>query len=495
MTHYLDHAATSPPTREVLEAVWPYLVQVTANPASVHTPGQQAKEGLERARATAASALGCRPGEVVFTSGGTESDGLAVLGIAPAVVAARGRERHLVTTAVEHSAVLEPARELERRGWRVDVVGVDGEGRVDLPALSEVVTERTALVSVMHANNEVGTVQPLAGVSQVCAERGVALHVDAVQSAGVLDLRDLWSLGGPAGGVAAVSVSAHKLGGLRGSGLLAVRSGTPLEPVALGGGQERGRRSGTVDVASAVGLATALSAAAARREHEVARLAGLRDRLVAGVLEVGVAGGRRRAADRRGTGPGAAARARVVRAAGPVRRGGARGARPGRRGVLVGVGVLRGQRRRLPRPPRDGTVRRRRAHLGPCHPRLELHRRRRRRAPRRPAHGPVTITAVSSGPPPRGPVGPAVALGLLGAVVALSLVGAVLAPGVGHLLVGVVLPLRVLGLLAGVAAVVFGARVLQVARRGGGGRGAGRQRDGRWDWSPWWGWSPRSPWS
>ncbi|TXR57480.1 cysteine desulfurase family protein [Quadrisphaera setariae] len=287
MTHYLDHAATSPPTREVLEAVWPYLVQVTANPASVHTPGQQAKEGLERARATAASALGCRPGEVVLTSGGTESDGLAVLGIAPAVVAARGRERHLVTTAVEHSAVLEPARELERRGWRVDVVGVDGEGRVDLPALSELVTERTALVSVMHANNEVGTVQPLAGVSQLCAERGVALHVDAVQSAGVLDLRDLWSLGAPAGGVAAVSVSAHKLGGLRGSGLLAVRSGTPLEPVALGGGQERGRRSGTVDVASAVGLATALSAAAARREHEVARLAGLRDRLVAGVLEVG----------------------------------------------------------------------------------------------------------------------------------------------------------------------------------------------------------------
>ncbi|TNM64567.1 cysteine desulfurase [Streptomyces sp. NP160] len=285
--HYLDHAATSPPTREVLEAVWPYLVQVTANPASVHTPGQQAREGLERARATAAAAIGCRPGEVVFTSGGTESDGLAVLGIAPAVVAARGRDRHLVTTAVEHSAVLEPARELERRGWRVDVVGVDGEGRVDVAALAAVVTERTALVSVMHANNEVGTVQPLAEVSQLCARRGVALHVDAVQSAGVLDLRALWSLGSAAGGVAAVSVSAHKLGGLRGSGLLAVRSGTPLEPVALGGGQERGRRSGTVDVASAVGLATALSAAAARRPHEVVRLEALRGRLVAGVLAAG----------------------------------------------------------------------------------------------------------------------------------------------------------------------------------------------------------------
>ncbi|PWJ51201.1 cysteine desulfurase [Quadrisphaera granulorum] len=290
--HYLDHAATSPPTRQVLEAVWPYLVQVTANPASVHTPGQQAREGLDRARATAAEALGCRAGEVVFTSGGTESDGLAVLGIAPAVVAARGRERHLVTTAVEHAAVLEPARALERQGWRVDVVGVDGEGRVDVSALADVVTERTALVSVMHANNEVGTVQPLAGpsgVAQLCAERGVALHVDAVQSAGVLDLRELWALAG--GAVSAVSVSAHKLGGLRGSGLLAVRSGTPLEPVALGGGQERGRRSGTVDVASAVGLATALSAAAARREHEVVRLAALRDRLVAGVLEIGAAAG------------------------------------------------------------------------------------------------------------------------------------------------------------------------------------------------------------
>lgn len=294
MAHYLDHAATSPPTREVLEAVWPYLVQVTANPASVHTPGQQAKEGLERARATAASALGCRPGEVVFTSGGTESDGLAVLGIAPAVVAARGRERHLVTTAVEHSAVLEPARELERRGWRVDVVGVDGEGRLDLAQLDRVVTERTALVSVMHANNEVGTVQPIAGpggAAALCAERGVALHVDAVQSAGVLDLRELWALGSARGGVAAVSVSAHKLGGLRGSGLLAVRSGTPLEPVALGGGQERGRRSGTVDVASAVGLATALAGAVARREHEAVRLAALRDRLVAGVLAAGAAAG------------------------------------------------------------------------------------------------------------------------------------------------------------------------------------------------------------
>jgi len=291
---YLDHAATSPPTREVLEAVWPYLVQVTANPASVHTPGQQAREGLERARATAAAAVGCRPGEVVLTSGGTESDGLAVLGIAPALATARGRDRHLVTTAVEHSAVLEPARELERRGWRVDVVGVDGAGRVDLEALAAAVTERTALVSVMHANNEVGTVQPVAGaggVAALCAERGVALHVDAVQSAGVLDLRELWALGSAAGGVAAVSVSAHKLGGLRGSGLLAVRSGTPLEPLALGGGQERGRRSGTVDVASAVGLATALSVAAARREREVVRLAGLRDRLVAGVLAAGAAAG------------------------------------------------------------------------------------------------------------------------------------------------------------------------------------------------------------
>ena len=300
MGSYLDHAATSPPTREVLEAVWPYLVQVTANPASVHTPGQQAREGLERARATAAAAIGCRPGEVVFTSGGTEADGLAVLGIAPALAAARGRDRHLVTTAVEHSAVLEPARELERRGWRVDVVGVDGSGRVDVGALAGAVTERTALVSVMHANNEVGTVQPIAGaggadgsggVAALCAERGVALHVDAVQSAGVLDLRELWALGSAAGGVAAVSVSAHKLGGLRGSGLLAVRSGVPLEPLALGGGQERGRRSGTVDVASAVGLATALAAAAARREREVVRLAGLRDRLVAGVLAAGAAAG------------------------------------------------------------------------------------------------------------------------------------------------------------------------------------------------------------
>ncbi|CAA9439280.1 MAG: Cysteine desulfurase [uncultured Quadrisphaera sp.] len=274
---YLDHAATSPPRRAVLEAAWPYLTAVTANPASVHEPGRAARAALEGARERAAAVLGVRPGEVVFTSGGTEADNLAVLGIARAAAAATGR-RHVVTTAVEHAAVLEPARALVREGFTLDVVGVDGDGVVDLDHLAAVLTDRTALCAVVHANNEVGTVQPLAEVAALCRPLGVVLHTDAVQSAGQLPVRldDL--------GVDSLAVSGHKLGGLRGAGLLAVRGAVPLEPVLHGGGQERGRRSGTADVASAVAAAAALALADAARPAEAPRLTALRDRLLAGVL-------------------------------------------------------------------------------------------------------------------------------------------------------------------------------------------------------------------
>ncbi|WP_369053400.1 cysteine desulfurase family protein [Kineococcus terrestris] len=271
---YLDHAATSPPRREVLEAVWPYLTRVTANPSSAHAAGREAREALEQAREVVAGVLGARPGEVVFTGGGTEADNLAVTGIARA--APRGR--HVVVSAVEHPAVLETALALRAEGFRVDVVGVDGDGVLDLEALRRTVTGGTTLVSVMYANNEVGTVQPLAEVAEVCRDRGVPLHTDAVQAAGSLPL-DVDALG-----VDALSASAHKFGGLRGAGFLHVRGALALEPVLHGGGQERGRRSGTVDVASAVGTAVALHLAEAAREEESRRLAGLRDRLVAGVL-------------------------------------------------------------------------------------------------------------------------------------------------------------------------------------------------------------------
>ncbi|NAZ80731.1 aminotransferase class V-fold PLP-dependent enzyme [Kineococcus sp. R8] len=271
---YLDHAATTPPTREALEAAWPYLTQVTGNPASAHEVGRAAKAGLDLARETVAEVLGCRPGEVVFTSGGTEADNLAVTGISTATP----RGRHVVTTAVEHPAVLETALALRQRGFRVDVVGVDATGTVDLDALAALVTDRTTLVSVMTANNEVGTLQPLAEVSALCRAHGVPLHTDAVQAAGHLSL-DVDALG-----VDAVSVSGHKLGGLRGAGFLHVRGAVALDPLLHGGGQERGRRSGTVDVASAVATAVALRRADEARVHEAPRLRALRDDLVAGVL-------------------------------------------------------------------------------------------------------------------------------------------------------------------------------------------------------------------
>lgn len=271
---YLDHAATSPPSRVVLEAVWPYLTQVVGNPASAHEPGRAARAALEAARETAAAVLGCRPGEVVFTAGGTEADNLAVTGIARA----DPRGRHVVTTAVEHPAVLETALALRAEGFRVDVVGVDADGVLDLEELARVVTGGTTLVSVMAANNEVGTLQPLPEVAAITRPLGVPLHTDAVQTAGHLSVRldDL--------GVDALTVSAHKLGGLRGAGLLAVRGAVPLSPVLHGGGQERGRRPGTVDVASAVGTAVALHTAEAARAQETPRLTALRDELIEGVL-------------------------------------------------------------------------------------------------------------------------------------------------------------------------------------------------------------------
>ena len=281
MSVYLDHAATSPPRREVLEAVWPYLTQVTGNPSSSHEAGRAAKAGLDAARQVIADVLGARPGEVVLTSGGTEADNLAVTGIATA----NPRGRHVVVSAIEHPAVLETAFALRGDGFTVDVVGVDGDGLLDLDALAAVLRPDTTLVSVMYANNEIGTVQPLAEISRLCRALGVPLHTDAVQAAGHLPL-DVAELG-----VDALSASAHKFGGLRGAGFLWVRGAVPLVPLLHGGGQERGRRSGTTDVASAVGTAVALHAAASTREAEVARLTGLRDRLVDGVL-AGVPGAR-----------------------------------------------------------------------------------------------------------------------------------------------------------------------------------------------------------
>lgn len=277
---YLDEAATSPLRREVLAAMGPYLGQAFGNPASHHEVGAAAKVGLDQAREDVAAVLGVRPGELTFTSGGTEADNLAVKGIA----LAQPRGRHVVVSAIEHPAVLESARWLERVGYEVDVLPVDAEGVVATSALASVLRDDTTLVSVQQANNEVGTVQDLAALSALAAERGVPFHTDAVQAAPWLDL-DVGRLG-----VQALSISAHKLGGPKGVGVLWVAPGVRVEPLVHGGGQQGGRRSGTEDVAGAVGLAAALSLAAAGR-GEAGEVAARRDAFVAALL-AGVPGAR-----------------------------------------------------------------------------------------------------------------------------------------------------------------------------------------------------------
>jgi cysteine desulfurase len=275
---YLDNAATTPVRPEVLEAMMPYLTRWFGNPSSHHTVGEAAAGALEEARSRVARVLGMRAGDVIFTSGGTEANNLAVKGIGIGSWQASGR-RHVVTTPIEHESVLESAKYLERvHGFAVTRVPVDRSGRLDPDAVAGVLHTDTALVTFGYANNEVGTVQDVASIASVARERGVPVHIDAVQAAGWLPLNiaDL--------GVDAISLAGHKLGAPKGTGVLAVRGRVPLEPLLHGGGQERGRRSGTEDVAGAVGFATALELAEAERAESSARVTGLRDRFIAQVL-------------------------------------------------------------------------------------------------------------------------------------------------------------------------------------------------------------------
>jgi len=276
---FLDAAATTPVRREVLDAMWPYLTGEFGNPSSHHSLGGAAAAALADARASVAAALGCRSGEVTFTSGGTEADNLAVKGIALARQAADPQLNRVAISAVEHPAVEESARYLARfHGFSVDVVPVDNTGLVTPQALAAVLRPGTAVVSIMYANNEVGTVQPIAELAALARARGIPFHTDAVQAAGWLPL-DVRALG-----VDALSLSGHKLGAPKGCGVLFVRGRTRIEPLVHGGGQERGRRSGTENVAGAVGLATALTLAQQDRAGIAARVSVLRDRFVAAVL-------------------------------------------------------------------------------------------------------------------------------------------------------------------------------------------------------------------
>jgi cysteine desulfurase len=285
---YLDHASTSPLRPEVAEAMAPFAGARYGNASGGHRMARDARRALEEARDATAMVLGAAPGEVVFTSGGTEADNLAVLGALAAAVDRRPGPWAVVCSAVEHAAVLEPCRAAVKRSARrageapveLRQAPVDVGGAVDVGGLEALLDEDVAVVSVMLANNEVGTVQPLeavVGAVRRHAPRAV-LHTDAVQAAAWLDLSR------EAAGADLVSVSAHKLGGPKGAGALVVRRGTPLEPLVYGGGQEQERRSGTHDVAGAVGLAAALQVVAASRVAEAARVRALRDRLADGLL-------------------------------------------------------------------------------------------------------------------------------------------------------------------------------------------------------------------
>lgn len=255
---YLDAAATTPVKQEILDLIWPLMSRDFGNPSSHHGPGETAARALGYARTTAASTLRVRTGDIVFTSGGTEANNLAIIGLA----LANPRGKHLVRSAVEHSSVREACDYLVRHhGFTVDVAPVDRNGRVDPDALAALLRPDTTLVTVMAVNNEVGTIQPVAAVAAAARTVGALVHTDAVQAAGWLDAAEL------ASHVDALSVSGHKLGGMKGAGLAMIRGRLPLEPLLHGGGQERGRRSGTENVAGAVSTATALRLAAAGSEH------------------------------------------------------------------------------------------------------------------------------------------------------------------------------------------------------------------------------------
>jgi cysteine desulfurase len=275
-TIYLDNAATTPLESRVLEAMLPHLHGGRGNPSSLHAPGAAARDAVEDAREHVANLVGAAPHEIVFTSGGTEADNLAVLGLARAA----GDKKHALISAVEHAAVREAALRLKASGYEVERVGVDGDGLVDVQDFADSLTLNTALAAVVWANNEVGTVQSIEELANICAERGVSFHTDAVQAAGRLpiDVREV--------PVSTLALSSHKLYGPQGVGALYVREGVELEPLVFGGGQEQGLRSGSENVAGIVGFGEAARLAGEELERRARRESELRDRLISDLTAI-----------------------------------------------------------------------------------------------------------------------------------------------------------------------------------------------------------------
>ena len=276
MRVYFDYNATTPLAPEVAEAVARATQDLFGNASSIHYFGQQAKAALDEARSAVAALIHADPSEVVFTGGGTESDNFAIRGAAEAAEVS-GR-RHLVASAIEHEAVLNTLKALARRGWRTALVPVDQSGVASPDELRTAMADDTSIVSVMHANNEIGTIQPIAELSAIAHERGALMHTDAVQSAGKIpvDVRAL--------GVDLLSLSAHKFNGPKGAGALWIKRGTRLQPILTGGKHERNRRAGTENVPAIVGMGVAARLAIAKMSGEAARVRALRDRLEEGIL-------------------------------------------------------------------------------------------------------------------------------------------------------------------------------------------------------------------
>ena len=273
-TVYFDHAATTPVDPLVLEAMLPYFSEHCGNPSELHRLGREARAAVDVARAQVAVVLGAGEKEIVFTAGGTESDNLALFGSL-----ARYQPGHLIVSAIEHPAVMEAARALNRLGWAVDFVPVDGDGIVDLDAYEQAFRDDTRLASIMFANNVVGSVQPVATLARIAHEKGALFHTDAVQAVGSVPV-DVAELG-----VDMLSLSGHKLYGPKGIGALYVKRGTRLQPILHGGGHERRLRSGTENVPGIVGLGVAMTIAAEQLPEVCPRLERLRDKMAAGVVE------------------------------------------------------------------------------------------------------------------------------------------------------------------------------------------------------------------
>ncbi len=273
---YLDHAATTYVRKEVLAEMLPFFTEHFGNPMSVHSFGRDVAKHVENSRETIAECLGAKPKEIMFTSGGTESDNLALRGFA---YANSKKGKHIITSSIEHHAILHTCEALSKEGFDITYLPVDSEGFVDPKELEKTIRPDTILVSIMHANNEIGTIEPIEELGEICRQRGVAFHVDAVQSAGVLPL-NLKELP-----VDLLSISAHKFYGPKGVGALFVRNGIRLKPILLGGGQERNLRAGTHNHVGIIGMAKALELAVSEQQEANLCISKLRDRLIDGLLE------------------------------------------------------------------------------------------------------------------------------------------------------------------------------------------------------------------